>query len=73
VGKMLEASGALVYVNEPLNPQHPPGRSPGVLRADVSPPATAPAAPAPALRKLRRSSLRARTDVDDLQVGDGGA
>src|SRR4029453_18422665 len=35
VGKMLEASGALVYVNEPLNPRHPPGRSPGVLRADV--------------------------------------
>ncbi|HYN18240.1 MAG TPA: sulfotransferase, partial [Actinomycetes bacterium] len=35
VGKMLEASGALVYVNEPMNPQHPPGRSPGVLRADV--------------------------------------
>jgi hypothetical protein len=30
---MLEASGALVYVNEPLNPQYPPGRSPGVLRA----------------------------------------
>jgi len=35
VGKMLEASGRLVYVNEPLNPQHPPGRSPGVLRAEV--------------------------------------
>ena len=35
VGKMLEASGALVYVNEPMNPQHPPGRSPGVLRAEV--------------------------------------
>jgi Sulfotransferase family len=35
VGKMLEASGRLVYVNEPLNPRHPPGRSPGVLRADV--------------------------------------
>jgi hypothetical protein len=35
VGKMLEASGALVYVNEPLNPQRPPGRSPGVLRAEV--------------------------------------
>ena len=35
VGKMLEASRALVYVNEPMNPQHPPGRSPGVLRADV--------------------------------------
>ena len=35
-GKMLEASGRFVYVNEPLNPQHPPGRSPGVLRATVS-------------------------------------
>jgi hypothetical protein len=35
VGKMLQASGRLVYVNEPLNPRHPPGRSPGVLRADV--------------------------------------
>jgi hypothetical protein len=36
VGKMLEAGGDLVYVNEPLNPQHPPGRSPGVLNADVT-------------------------------------
>jgi hypothetical protein len=36
VGKMLEASGTLVYVNEPMNPQHPPGRSPGVLRAEVA-------------------------------------
>jgi Sulfotransferase family len=35
VGKMLEAGGGLVYVNEPMNPQHPPGRSPGVLRAEV--------------------------------------
>jgi hypothetical protein len=35
VGKMLAASGRLVYVNEPLNPSHPPGRSPGVLRAEV--------------------------------------
>ena len=35
VGKMLEASGQVVYVNEPLNPEHPPGRSPGVLNADV--------------------------------------
>jgi hypothetical protein len=34
-GKMLEASGRFVYVNEPLNPRHPPGRSPGVLRAAV--------------------------------------
>lgn len=33
---MLQASGEVVYVNEPLNPQHPPGRSPGVLNADVS-------------------------------------
>ncbi|MFL6128121.1 MAG: sulfotransferase [Mycobacteriales bacterium] len=36
VGKMLEVGGELVYVNEPLNPQHPPGRSPGVLNADVT-------------------------------------
>jgi hypothetical protein len=36
VGKMLQASGELTYINEPLNPAHPPGRSPGVLRATVS-------------------------------------
>ena len=36
VGKMLEVSGQVVYVNEPLNPRHPPGRSPGVLDADVT-------------------------------------
>ncbi len=36
VGKMLEASGEVVYVNEPLNPQHPPGHSPGVLDARVT-------------------------------------
>ena len=36
VGKMLEASGELTYINEPLNPRHPPGRSPGVLRATVT-------------------------------------
>ncbi|GGT18520.1 sulfotransferase [Nonomuraea spiralis] len=35
-GKMLAAGGGLVYVNEPLNPQHPPGRCPGVLRAEVA-------------------------------------
>jgi hypothetical protein len=32
---MLEASGEVVYVNEPMNPQHPPGHSPGVLDAQV--------------------------------------
>lgn len=36
VGKMLEASGEVVYVNEPMNPQHPPGHSPGVLNARVT-------------------------------------
>ena len=36
IGKMLQASGEVVYVNEPLNPIHPPGRSPGVLNAEVS-------------------------------------
>lgn len=35
VGKMLQAGGDHVYVNEPLNPSHPPGRSPGVLNAEV--------------------------------------
>lgn len=34
-GKMLEASGQVVYVNEPMNPGHPPGHSPGVLNASV--------------------------------------
>ncbi|WP_245966376.1 sulfotransferase [Sphaerisporangium album] len=34
-GKMLTAGGEAVYVNEPLNPQRPPGRSPGVLNATV--------------------------------------
>jgi hypothetical protein len=36
VGKMLEASRQVVYVNEPLNPRHPPGRSPGVLDGEVT-------------------------------------
>ncbi len=35
-GRMLAASRELVYVNEPLNPGHPPGRSPGVLDARVT-------------------------------------
>jgi hypothetical protein len=35
VGKLLQASGELTYVNEPLNPRHPPGHSPGVLAATV--------------------------------------
>ena len=35
VGKLLLASGALTYINEPLNPRHPPGRSPGVLDVSV--------------------------------------
>lgn len=35
VGKMLEAGDRHVYVNEPLNPSHPPGGSPGVLAAEV--------------------------------------
>jgi hypothetical protein len=35
VGKLLQAGGGLTYINEPLNPRHPPGRSPGVLNASV--------------------------------------
>jgi hypothetical protein len=36
VGKMLEASDEVVYVNEPMNPGHPPGHSPGVLDQRVT-------------------------------------
>lgn len=36
VGKMLEAGGDFVYINEPMNPRHPPGRSPGILEADIT-------------------------------------
>ena len=35
VGKVLQASGELTYINEPLSPEHPPGHSPGVLDASV--------------------------------------
>ncbi len=35
VAHMLAASGRLAYINEPLNPQHPPGGCPGVLNASV--------------------------------------
>jgi Sulfotransferase family len=35
VGKMLDASARVVYINEPMNPRRPPGRSPGVLSASV--------------------------------------
>lgn len=35
VGKMLEATGQFVYINEPLNPKHPPGQCPGILRARI--------------------------------------
>jgi hypothetical protein len=34
-GKMLEASGQVVYVNEPMSTKRPPGGSPGVLNATV--------------------------------------
>lgn len=33
LASMLDHSGRTVYVNEPLNPDRPPGRSPGVLDA----------------------------------------
>jgi Sulfotransferase family len=36
VGKMVQAGRGVVYLNEPLNPGHPPGRSPGVLDAEVT-------------------------------------
>jgi hypothetical protein len=36
VATMLAATRRVVYVNEPLNPQHPPGGSPGVLNVRVT-------------------------------------
>jgi hypothetical protein len=36
VGKMVEAGGDVVYINEPMNPSHPPGRSPGVFDTEVA-------------------------------------
>jgi hypothetical protein len=36
VGKMIEAGGDFVYINEPMNPRHPPGRSPGILNTDIT-------------------------------------
>ena len=57
VGKMLEASGEVVYVNEPMNPQHPPGHSPGVLDARVTP-------PVPVHRRGRRRAVAPRLRAD---------
>ncbi len=36
VGTMLTLSRETVYVNEPMNPSHPPGRCPGVLSHDIT-------------------------------------
>jgi Sulfotransferase family len=36
VAHMLAAGGQVAYINEPLNPQHPPGGFPGVLDARIS-------------------------------------
>ena len=35
VAEMVKAAGGFVHLNEPFNPKHPPGLSPGVLRAPV--------------------------------------
>jgi hypothetical protein len=35
VAEMLRAAGGFVHLNEPFNPKRPPGRSPGILNADV--------------------------------------
>ena len=35
VAEMLRASGGFVHLNEPFNPKHPPGQSPGILNAAV--------------------------------------
>jgi hypothetical protein len=35
VAEMVKAAGGFVHLNEPFNPKHPPGLSPGILRAPV--------------------------------------
>jgi hypothetical protein len=35
VGKVVESTRRVTYVNEPMNPKHPPGRSPGVLAVSI--------------------------------------
>ena len=35
VAEMLRAAGGFVHLNEPFNPKHPPGQSPGILNAPV--------------------------------------
>jgi Sulfotransferase family len=35
VAEMLRAAGGFVHLNEPFNPKRPPGRSPGILNAQV--------------------------------------
>jgi hypothetical protein len=35
VAEMLRAAGGFVHLNEPFNPKHPPGRSPGIFNARV--------------------------------------
>ena len=35
VAEMLKAAGGFVHLNEPFNPKHPPGLSPGILNAPV--------------------------------------
>jgi hypothetical protein len=35
VAEMVKAAGGFVHLNEPFNPKHPPGRSPGILNAPV--------------------------------------
>lgn len=58
---MLEASKQVVYINEPLNPRRPPGRSPGVLNAQVQHRFQYIAAPDDAIwRNAYRDTLRLR-------------
>jgi len=35
VAEMVKAAGGFVHLNEPFNPKHPPGQSPGILNAPV--------------------------------------
>ncbi len=35
VAEMIKAAGGFVHLNEPFNPKHPPGQSPGIFNAPV--------------------------------------
>ena len=77
VGKMLDAGGEVVYINEPLSDHRPPGRSPGVLAAPVtiaSSTSARPTSPLPdGIRRDARPSLPRRAELRGTAPARRGA